>query len=47
LDIWVSRGMDYLSNSSEMAIDYCKKNQLNFLFDEINFVITNHHKIEK
>ncbi|MFT6855268.1 MAG: hypothetical protein ACJA0X_001242 [Cyclobacteriaceae bacterium] len=47
LDIWVSRDMDYLSNSSEMAIDYCKKNQLNFLFDEINFVISNHHKIKK
>lgn len=47
LDIWVSGGMDYLGGSSQMAKKYLKTNRINLLADEIEFMISNHHKLTK
>lgn len=45
LDAWVSSTMDYLPGSAKLAKDYIHKNELNFLPDELAFMISNHHKI--
>jgi len=45
LDIWISEGMDYLSGSEQLARDYLKNSDFDYLPDEVAFFIKNHHKL--
>jgi hypothetical protein len=47
LDIWVGGNMNYLPGSTQLAKDYLKANELNYLPDEMAFIINNHHKLRK
>ncbi|MFY0599670.1 MAG: HD domain-containing protein [Cyclobacteriaceae bacterium] len=47
LDIWVKGDMDYLKGSAEFAKGYLKENKLSFLPDELEFIISNHHKLTR
>lgn len=47
LDIWESQSMDYLSGSADLANAYMSKNDLRYLPDEMTYIISNHHKLNR
>jgi len=47
LDIWVSKQMDYLNPSVELARKYLVESDFQLLPDEISFIIHQHHKLTK
>lgn len=47
LDIWVNNDMNYLGRSASMAIEFAKNNKLQFLSDELKYIIENHHRVNR
>lgn len=47
LDIWVNNDLDYLPGSAALACKYLKDQKLNYLPDEMQYIINNHHKMSR
>lgn len=45
LGIWTHGTMDYLKPSFDLAVSYCKKEELDVSFNDLETAIMNHHKI--